>query len=296
VFRLFIVFVFFTTLDLILYGIPLFSTDSDARLDRRSIYYFLLVQFSQLLCYVCAYHFAFYKKVTKFHLIVMLFLVAYNILLVSRGIIVHFVLFWCIAYLLISDINLWRKLFVISITSLLMLILFGVAGDLRQGGEFKIKEYGAFIVELPSFLYWLYGYVVINLDNLVLILRENLTSEYSKILVNFSPRIYSFFGEVPTDYDTLPYVGRFNLPTGFGLILYEFHYSVTFLFIFILSVFVKRSIRQLKGNFYNSFVSAYIIMGYFLLPVKNIFITKEFWIAVIIVSILRKFFSKLFAR
>jgi hypothetical protein len=177
-----------------------------------------------------------------------------------------------------------------------MLILFGVAGDLRQGGEFKIKEYGAFIVELPSFLYWLYGYVVINLDNLVLILRENLTSEYSKILVNFSPRIYSFFGEVPTDYDTLPYVGRFNLPTGFGLILYEFHYSVTFLFIFILSVFVKRSIRQLKGNFYNSFVSAYIIMGYFLLPVKNIFITKEFWIAVIIVSILRKFFSKLFAR
>jgi hypothetical protein len=294
--KLFLFFAVFAILDLMQYGIPLFSVVEDARLAGRSSYYFLLVQLSQLMFYACAYYFSLYKKLTPVQLIVMVTLVAYNTLLVSRGIIVHFALFWGIAYLLISQGSIWKKSFFILLLSLLVLILFGFAGDLRQGSEFKIKDYGAFIVDLPSFLYWIYGYVVINLDNLVLILRTDYAEEYSKMLVNFSPKIYNFFNEVPEDYDTLPYVGRFNLPTGFGFILYEYNSSVVILFIFFITVFVKLSLRHLRGDVYVSFISAYIIMGYFLLPVKNIFIVKEFWVAVVIAAFLRKVFTEAHIR
>ena len=136
----------------------------------------------------------------------------YAILVVSRGLIFEFFIYFIFASVLISN----RKYFGFSVRkkhvfSLAMIwLLFVIYGEWRQGDDFSISQYGGMLFESHT-LAWIFGYFLVNLDNLALVIMENFHNH--SVTNVFGPILQSLQILNYKEIDDYLYVGKFNLGT-----------------------------------------------------------------------------------
>lgn len=285
--------------DLIIYGAPIFSMNlgsailNDTRLSARTPILYTFAHSWVLIAVIAASMLVFNHGIAKRWLstIVMLY-IFHSILMFGRGTVIYMFAAILLCFFIFSKRTNINKILIVIIPILLVLILFSVAGTLRQSlGDqdslipFSIVEYGLFNNNTPEFFSWLYGYAVINFDNLILCIRDfQVRDEIGfKTLLNFAP---SFIGELLNmEYSsrsvdgiqTLPYVGRFNLPTAYGSIGYD--YGWIGVFTYSLFIFSVLPIIFFK-NFTNLGPSAkiflvYLVLSFLFITITNMILTSR---------------------
>lgn len=99
-------------------------------------------------------------------LVLLLFI--WQVLIFSRGTIMVMIVQMTLVYLMISKRSIIR-LFFVSISGFLVIVVFGLLGDLRQGANpyfgFVVSEWQAFFEMMPSGFLWFYVYFVSGFNN-----------------------------------------------------------------------------------------------------------------------------------
>lgn len=139
--------------------------------------------------------------------------ILYAFLMVSRGLVIEIFFYILLASILINSkknssrfkLSLKHYLFFSSLW-----IFFIIYGQWRQGADFSISEYGE-MRSVNSTMAWIFGYFLVNFDNLALIIEQNY---YNHSLTNvFGPLLQTFQITPYLEVDDYLYVGRFNLGT-----------------------------------------------------------------------------------
>jgi hypothetical protein len=224
-------------------------------------------------------------------LIVFLYLL-YSSLMFARGSVVYLLVGLFLVYLFIGkkQMLLYKGLKLV-LPMLLLLIAFDELGNLRQAqskglsGGFDILAYGEFNITVPAFFAWFYGYVVINLDNLVLCLRDFSSSSEMRFssLRNFAPSLFALlaYGEnslvTISQIQTMPYVGRFNLVSAFGFFAYDFGWLGAYGWSLILSILclsVSR-VRADRPDILGDIWFVYLGLSFLFITVGNLIFTSK---------------------
>lgn len=145
--------------------------------------------------------------------IIFIFL-AYAFLVVSRGLILEILIYIIFTLIIINSKKYGsrfkiKKSHVASLASLWF--FFFIYGQWRQGDGFSITEYGEMKTD-SSFLSWIFGYFLVNFDNLALIIMKNYKNNSLSNI--FGPLLQTLQLANYDEIDDYLYVGRFNLGTG----------------------------------------------------------------------------------
>lgn len=147
--------------------------------------------------------------------------IIYTIIVVSRSFMLEIIIYWGLAILAISaEKESLRKM-------ILKLILFFAAvvgifigyGNWRQGNDFSISEYGKLFIDLDV-IGWIFGYFLVNFDNLALIVIEQYKNEAASNV--FGSIIQTLQIAKFDQADDYIYVGKFNLGTAFRPFVMDF--------------------------------------------------------------------------
>lgn len=300
-------------LDLFLYGVPLLSfTQGEAALNesRLSARTPVVLNMANQVFMICLIGLALVNLKARNSLIPLLVLVfvyvGYNVLMYSRGTVIYLITGLILVRVAYMNAALLLRKWLILVTSLIIiLVLFDITGQIRQGGlerEFHILNYGEFNTNVPTFFAWFYGYFVISLDNLVMCLREaGLRSETSfTFLFNFSPSLSALFlyGDNSLDLITkvqeMPYVGRFNLITAFGFFAYDFGWVGAYLWSLFMSVIIVRyrakdsSIFKISSDMW--FI--YLFIAVVFAPIGNIIFSSRVAGILFAIYLINRFIDK----
>ena len=249
------------TIDLIIYDAPLFSLSlgsaylNDARTDARLPILFTFAHSWVLITVIACAMIFFSKGIARNWLyLIVSFYTLHSILMFGRGSIIYMLAAIMVCFFIFSRRKPFQKIFITIAPVFGILILFSLAGTLRQslGQEgdlipFSVVEYGLFKENTPEFISWLYGYAVVNIDNLILCIRDFYVRDEIgfKTILNFAP---SFLGELLNlEYSSravdglqsLPYVGRFNLTTAYGSIGYDYGWLGVFFYSFYFFIITR---------------------------------------------------------
>lgn len=297
IFNVLMIIIILLTIDLIINPIPLFVAKSPEELNKLRLeiripilYSFSLISLNVLIIFLL------FKKstLTRNTLIIsaIIFFIFHSTIMAARGSVIYLLCSIVVYYLIYFKSNYKFIIYFIIINFFIIsLYLFDIAGTFREGADFSIHEYGKFSTDIPSSIAWLWGYVIVNLDNLVLILNdEHMFS--NKMLQNFSITLFSLLGYDTSSYQDLPYIGRFNLPTGFGFIAYDFGYFGVIIFMIVL--FISLNLVKKMSNFSIEWRVGYIffIVGILIFPISNWFISSRGILTILSVIILSKLITQ----
>jgi oligosaccharide repeat unit polymerase len=279
----FVVFVMVTsllTMDFLVNGIPVLMASSSTELNDLRVgiripffYTFSIISMNVLIIFLL-----FNKSTLKNMLLILLcifFFILHSYLVAARGSAVYLLVGIGLYFILYHRISFAKKYILLFFCFILTIIFFDIAGSYREGQDFSIQDYGGFSSDLPSPVAWLWGYIVVNLDNLVIILNDSHSVFENKVLNNFSLTFFSSQGYDVSKFQDLPYIGRFNLSTGFGAVGYDFGYLGVVVFASLLLVFFN-GLKKL--SFYSlEWRVAYIFFTEALLifPIGNWFLTSR---------------------
>ena len=172
------------TIDLIIYDAPLFSLSlgsaylNDARTDARLPILFTFAHSWVLITVIACAMIFFSKGIARNWLyLIVSFYTLHSILMFGRGSIIYMLAAIMVCFFIFSRRKPFQKIFITIAPVFGILILFSLAGTLRQslGQEgdlipFSVVEYGLFKENTPEFISWLYGYAC-NIDNLILCIK-----------------------------------------------------------------------------------------------------------------------------
>lgn len=279
--------------DLVFNGVPLFLGESPEelnalRLDIRIpfVYSFSIVSLNVLIIFLLFNKYSFYRNILL--LTAITFYISHAFLMVARGSVVYLACSISLYYLIYYKTKVrFSKFFTVLAGFIVLLILFDLAGEYREGSDFSIHDYGKFSKDIPASIAWLWGYVIVNLDNLVVILNDEHDFSF-KMLQNFSLTIFSLLGNDVTDYQDLPYIGRFNLPTGFGFVAYDFGYFGILAFTTIVFLFLNLVKKMSYGSIGWSVAYIFFIEGILIFPVSNWFISSRGFLFILSIIFLSK--------
>jgi hypothetical protein len=297
--------------DFILHGIPILNISmgsailNESRLAYRIPILFSLAHSLVLVAAITSSMLFFQKRTTGRWLWILIFL--YTIVCIlhfSRGSFLVFMSTIMLSYFIFSP-KTWLRKVVITISPIFfILILFSIFGDVRQnqGVKFGIIEYGMFIDGVPEILAWVIGYGIINLDNLILCIRDyDLRGDVGyKTLLNFAP---AFIGEIlnleysSTSVDgiqVLPYVGRFNLPSSFGTLGYDYGwigvYGYSFFIILLIPLLLRSAFS--KMTVVSRILLVYLSLSYLFLTVTNFIFSSRFILFILSLIIIKLLINK----
>ncbi len=143
---------------------------------------------------------------------------------------------------------------------LILIFVFVVYGNIRQGEQFSITEYAMIDID-SSFLGWIFGYFLINYDNLALIINENyhnnaFTNVFGSILQTLQ---ISEFVHV----DDYLYVGRFNIGTALRPYILDYGYILGTLFfglVWIIFLVIPRFSLSISARYSCLLLISYIAL------------------------------------
>lgn len=254
----------------VIYLPPAFSADpNEARLEWGFKYVHVLtevvVRTTMLVCVGSAIARGRFRSIDRW---IILASILYTLLVVSRSFLLEMVFYWVLAVYLISR-NLTGRGSIRPKHALLFLsifLIFIVYGNWRQGSDFSIVEYGEMLID-SNVLAWIFGYFLVNYDNLALLVMENFKNESTSNL--FGSLIQTLqLGKFDFVDDYL-YVGKFNLGTAIRSYVLDFGPWVgglVFAVIWILVV-ASPSFCRSKGTQY----AAILLIAYigFCLPITG---------------------------
>ncbi|MDC1535467.1 oligosaccharide repeat unit polymerase [Gammaproteobacteria bacterium] len=304
-------------IDMVLYGIPLFTINlgsailNDTRTSARLPILFTFAHSWVLITVIACSMLVFSNRIAKKWLSMIIILYTFHsILMFGRGSVIYMFAAILLCFFIFSKRTNLSKIMIVILPISLILILFSLAGTLRQSlGEgdnlipFSVVEYGLFKPYTPEFISWLYGYAVINFDNLILCIRdfESRGEVGFKTLLNFAP---SFIGELLNlEYSSravdglqsLPYVGRFNLTTAYGSIGYDYGWMGVFgysFFIFsLLPIAFYKNFKNLGTS--SKIFLVYLLLSFLFITISNLILTSRI-LGFISGILLFKFFSSVF--
>jgi oligosaccharide repeat unit polymerase len=297
--------------DFILHGIPILNLNlgsvilNESRLSVRIPILYSLAHYLVLVATIASSILFFSKKSTSKLLWILVFLyVVVNILHFGRGTLIVFSAVIAICYYIFSPKSLVRKAAITIGPIFFMFIVFSILGNFRQnqGVEFGIIEYGNFDAGTFELVAWIYGYAVINFDNLILCIRDYDLRDYVgyKTLLNFAP---AFIGEIlnleyaSTSVDgvqTLPYVGRFNLPTSFGTFGYDYGWIGVYSYSFFIILLVPLLLRSafIKMTFISRILLVYLSLSYLFLTITNYIFSSRFILFIFSLLIIKLLINK----
>ena len=161
-------------------------------------------------------------KFLKRDLKVILPVLIYSLLVVSRGLVIEIVFYVLLASIFIHSKKHGMKLKL----SLKHYITFGAIwvffisyGQWRQGSDFNIAEYGKMRSDNAA-VSWIFGYFLVNFDNLTLIISQKFQNN---ALTNvFGPLLQTLQINQYYEVNDYLYVGRFNLGTALRSYVMDF--------------------------------------------------------------------------
>ena len=237
-----------------------------------------------------------YKKYGKRRfLYITLFLILWNLCVITRQVIVVMMveLFFVYLYLEINKIKFLRNLFFYG---LLFVVLFGIVGDLRSGSEhfkYLAQPSNDWPDWAPSGFLWVYIYISTPLNNLL----YNFTFETVNINLSFPNTVSilfpSFIRNIFFDFSTYEVSGNlvtqaFNVSTAYASPYTDAGYLGVGLFSIYSGLFtgVFWWVKSLKRIFYRAIIVQMIVLSiffnhYFYLPVAF----QLVWIFIILLRI-----------
>lgn len=145
--------------------------------------------------------------------VLLLAALSYTVLVVSRSFMLEIIFYWALSSYLISRTGPKRR--GLSTKHILLFVsvlpVFVLYGNWRQGSDFSIVEYGEVLVDSNA-LAWVFGYFLVNFDNLALLLMENFKNDAGSNL--FGSLLQTLQIDTYKAVDDYLYVGKFNLGTG----------------------------------------------------------------------------------
>jgi len=217
--------------------------------------------------------FYFYKvDKKKMFLMITIFFVIWNILLVTRQVIIVLLIEIAVVYFLMSDnkLKLVRKL---AIYVILGVIGFGILGDFRSGGEAFVKLASPtenWPTWLPSGFLWVYIYVTTPLNNLLfnftfpiadphIYFPNTLSLLLPSVIRNlvFDPSVYATGGNLVTE--------AFNVSSAFTSPYTDMGYWGIVIFSFATGVFsnVIWFVKGIKKIFFHAIIIQIIVLSIF---------------------------------
>lgn len=305
-------------IDLTVNGIPLLnlsshdessvSLASSARLQARiPVLYTISHQFFLVGCIALAVASFHNKVLTKNLCFFCAIYLMHSFAMMARGSATYLIAAIFLCFIFFDRRTLLFKLIAILGPLCLALWLFHLTGELRtdagqiRDGYFDINAYGLFSEETPHIVSWIYGYLILSADNLILCIRDFNESEFIrfKSLQNFAPALYNIVFQDSYNVDdfthtqTMPYVGRFNLVTGFGHFAYDAGWLGIYIFatliFFISGLLFTRKLVNL--SFLQKIVFTYLILGFTFFPMTNLFFSSRtigFFMGVLTLALLIK--------
>lgn len=137
----------------------------------------------------------------------------YTVLVVSRSFMLEIIFYWAMGTYFIARSGPQRSRFSMRhvLLGLSVIPVFVLYGNWRQGSDFSIVEYGELMVD-SNVLAWVFGYFLVNYDNLALLIMENFKND--SVSNVFGPLLQTLQISKFAAVDDYLYVGKFNLGTG----------------------------------------------------------------------------------
>lgn len=219
--------------------------------------------------------------------------IIYTILVVSRSFMLEIIFYWGFASLVSSYAQgrFFNRMFKAALLSVLIVGIFIGYGNWRQGSDFSIVEYGEMTVD-SNVLAWIFGYFLVNFDNLALLLSEQYTnSAFSNTFGSILQTLQIAKFEQVDDY---LYVGKFNLGTAFRPFVLDYGVWVGGLVFLMLWTFVLLLPSFCRNSASRYALYALIAYSAFCLPITGRIEQPPYLFALIWILIADRFvfFSK----
>ncbi len=239
--KLFFIFIFLFGIQAVIFSLPALSEDPSGERLNWGLKYLhvateIVIRAGVLITIGCAVGGGYFSGK---HFIIIFFGILYAALVVSRGLILEFLIYFIFGLILKNYYK--NNKFVINIRYIFLILIvwliFYIYGEWRQGDDFSISDYGMMIID-SSFVAWFFGYFIVNYENLALIIMNNYSND--SITNIFGPFLQVLQISRYEQIDDYIYVGRFNLGTAlrpfvldfgpwFGGVAFTFLYSVLLL-------------------------------------------------------------------
>jgi hypothetical protein len=198
------------------------SVPGDARLDWGfPIIHVLTEIIIRVMCLIVVGNVCVRKRITAHERWILIASVVYTILVVSRSFMLEIIFYWGLASLVCSFGKTTKISNILKYAGLLF-VIFGVFigyGNWRQASDFSIVDYGEVLIDSNA-LAWVFGYFLVNFDNLALLINENFRNDsFSNILGSILQTLQIQKYENVDDY---LYVGKFNLGTAIRPFVLDF--------------------------------------------------------------------------
>jgi hypothetical protein len=146
---------------------------------------------------------------------------AYTVMVVSRSFMLEVLFYWALGAYINSKVRGEKHpIGVKHIAAFAMIFLvFVLYGNWRQGSDFSIVEYGDLVIDSNA-LAWVFGYFLVNFDNLALIMMEGYSNQARSNAFGSLMQTLQLgtFDKV----DDYLYVGKFNLGTALRPFVLDF--------------------------------------------------------------------------
>jgi len=194
--------------------------------------------------------------------------IVYTILVVSRSFMLEIVFYWGLASLVTSvgRGNLRKKILKSMLLIAAVVGLFVGYGNWRQGDEFSISEYGELLIDSNA-LGWIFGYFLVNFDNLALIIIEQYKNEATSNV--FGSIIQTLQITKFDQVDDYLYVGKFNLGTAFRPFVMDFGLLGGGLVFFLLWTMVLTALSLTKKIASRYAIAALLAYWAFCFPITS---------------------------
>jgi len=178
------------------------------------------------------------------------------------------VFYWGLASLVTSvgRGNLRKKILKSMLLIAAVVGLFVGYGNWRQGDEFSISEYGELLIDSNA-LGWIFGYFLVNFDNLALIIIEQYKNEATSNV--FGSIIQTLQITKFDQVDDYLYVGKFNLGTAFRPFVMDFGLLGGGLVFFLLWTMVLTALSLTKKIASRYAIAALLAYWAFCFPITS---------------------------
>ncbi len=199
---------------------PLFSGNANfARLDWGVKYVHVLTEiYFRFKVLVILGRCTVKQKISSSDLIIISCILMYCVLVVSRSFLLEIMLYIIFYFILTRNIK-PHHIFKLSYYLFILLFVFIYFGNLRQGVDFDISEYGEAKGDYGA-LIWFFGYFLVNFDNLSLIIENNFINDATSNI--FGSILQTLQITEFKNVDEYLYVGKFNLGTAFRPYIIDF--------------------------------------------------------------------------
>lgn len=198
------------------------SVPGDARLDWGfPVIHVLTEIIIRVMCLIVVGNVCVRKRMLANERWILIASVIYTVLVVSRSFMLEIIFYWGLASLACSS-GKTTKISKIFKYTVLLSIIFGIFigyGNWRQASDFSIVDYGEVLIDSNA-LAWIFGYFLVNFDNLALLINENFRNDsFSNI---FGSILQTLQIQKYENVDDYLYVGKFNLGTAIRPFVLDF--------------------------------------------------------------------------